>query len=143
MRLPYPVPGVPGCGGPAALVFMLHTKGWKPWVAGNIYKTFRRLLIYKILAEHEGQPRMTARQFYSLALFRIIAAVIGVVALACSSFAQQTEDVAATTAPALAPAASVEHPPDNALAPVDHRILGVLPNYRTANPLDVYEPLTA
>ena len=26
--------------------------------------------------------------------------------------------------------------------PVDHRILGVLPNYRTANPMAVYEPLT-
>jgi hypothetical protein len=86
---------------------------------------------------------MTACQLYSLALFRVVAVVAGVVALACSSFAQQTEDAAATTAPVLAPAASVEHPPDNAPAPVDHRILGVLPNYRTANPLDVYEPLTA
>src|ERR1700689_1863673 len=143
MRLAYRVPVISGSGARAACVLTSHTKRRNPWRSGNIYKTFGRLLIYKILAAHEGQPRMTARQFYSLALFRIIAAVIGVVALACSSFAQQTEDVAATTAPALAPAASVEHPPDNALAPVDHRILGVLPNYRTANPLDVYEPLTA
>ena len=34
-------------------------------------------------------------------------------------------------------------PADPTQEPVDHRILGVLPNYRTANPMDVYEPITA
>jgi hypothetical protein len=44
-------------------------------------------------------------------------------------------------------AQEIQKPPVNPGAadssnPADHRILGVLPNYRTANPMDVYQPLT-
>jgi|ERR1051326_8164422 hypothetical protein len=80
---------------------------------------------------------MTACQLYRgvLAPTAVVAIVLG-----CPSFAQQAADPAAVNAPD--PAAPIVRAPDKTQEKVDHRILGVLPNYRTANPLDVYQPIT-
>lgn len=60
--------------------------------------------------------------------------------LTASSYAQQQE---APPPPAGEPVQSKpEQKTDEPKEKVDHRILGVLPNYRTSNPLAVYEPLT-
>jgi len=57
------------------------------------------------------------------------------------TFAQDVPP-AADTAGAVQKNPEPAKPVDATQAPVDHRILGVLPNYRTANPMDVYEPIT-
>lgn len=76
---------------------------------------------------------------------RLGAAVLCTVLFACSTFAQQA-DRAVTPDPSPNASAPVERTPgqtaDKTKEEVDHRILGVLPNYRTANPMEVYQPLT-
>ena len=86
---------------------------------------------------------MIANSSYRRALLRISAALPCIVTLASLSFAQPVSDSVNPPA-AVSPAsgAPVERTPDKPQEQVDHRILGVLPNYRTANPYDVYEPLT-
>ena len=85
---------------------------------------------------------MNACHMCRRALLRITAVVLAVLPLASPSFAQQTADSPATglsPPEAGAPAVrALEKPQEQ----VDHRILGVLPNYRTVNPMDVYQPLT-
>lgn len=58
-------------------------------------------------------------------------------------FGQEVSDASAVPAASPAPATpGATRSADAKQEAVDHRILGVLPNYRTANPMDVYEPLT-
>jgi hypothetical protein len=58
------------------------------------------------------------------------------------SFGQQTAETAAPPAATAPNTPGVIRAPEEKQEEVDHRILGVLPNYRTANPMDVYVPLT-
>lgn len=85
---------------------------------------------------------MTARHFCRRALLRITAVALAVLPLAYPSFAQQSGESASTGVPAAEPGSPVERTTDKTQEQLDRRILGVLPNYRTANPLDVYQPLT-
>lgn len=68
--------------------------------------------------------------------------ILPVSLLAPVSFAQQTAETAAPPASTAPSTPGVVRSPDEKHEKVDNRILGVLPNYRTANPLDVYVPLT-
>ena len=47
------------------------------------------------------------------------------------------------TAPALPDAPVAKPVPIDIDTPADKRVLGVLPNYRTSNPVSVYQPITA
>jgi len=58
------------------------------------------------------------------------------------SFAQQTAETTAPPASTAPNAPGVLRAPEEKPQEVDHRILGVLPNYRTANPMEIYAPLT-
>src|SRR5258708_18655203 len=62
-----------------------------------------------------------------------------VLTLGTTGYAQQ----AAESPPAPAPSEVVQSKVPEKKNNVDHRILGVLPNYGTSNPLAVYQPLTA
>jgi hypothetical protein len=66
------------------------------------------------------------------------AALLGVLMLGMAGYSQQAaESPTPPGTPEIIQPKAPEKKDD-----VDHRILGVLPNYRTANPLAVYEPLT-
>lgn len=75
------------------------------------------------------------------ALFRTTAIILTALPFTYLSSAQQASD--STSSSGLPePGTSVERAPDKSQNQVDHRILGVLPNYRTANPMEVYQPIT-
>ena len=71
-------------------------------------------------------------------VLRRSAALLGLLALAATAYPQEATD------PPPTPGADgvSQRPAEQKKDEVDHRILGVLPNYRTSNPLAVYEPLT-
>ena len=77
------------------------------------------------------------------ARLRTLLAATCIVASASACAAQQVSDSAAPVAnPPAVEKPDKPRTPDTSNDKVDHRIMGVLPNYRTANPMDVYEPLT-
>jgi len=57
-------------------------------------------------------------------------------------FSQDTESSGSEPAPAISSAATPADPPVNVAPPQDKRIFGVLPNYRTAEDVGVYQPIT-
>ncbi len=67
------------------------------------------------------------------------AALLGLLALAATAYSQEATD----SPPAPGSDGAIQRSPEQKKNEIDHRILGVLPNYRTSNPLAVYEPLTA
>lgn len=86
---------------------------------------------------------MIARFISKAILARSLAAVKVCLFLGVA-FAQQASESNATGTASSAtatPGTTVE-PAEKTKEQLDKRILGVLPNYRTANPLDVYQPLT-
>src|ERR1039457_2868082 len=66
------------------------------------------------------------------------AAMLGVLALGMTGHSQPAADSLASAGSEI-----VQHKTEDKKDEPDRRILGVLPNYRTANPLAVYKPLTA
>lgn len=73
------------------------------------------------------------------------AMALGVLPFAGACYGQEPADSAAapaSTGGSVAPGVMRGTEDKGSKDSVDHRILGVLPNYRTANPMDVYEPLT-
>ncbi len=84
-------------------------------------------------------------------IFRRRAALSGVFVSAAltvvlPTFAQEADPAiqpaSANAAEGVEKSPEPKKPGDTTQEPVDHRILGVLPNYRTANPMAVYEPIT-
>jgi len=71
-----------------------------------------------------------------------VSAALTVVPATFAQDAQPAVQPVADTAGAVQKSPDPAKPADPSQEPVDHRILGVLPNYRTANPMDVYEPIT-
>lgn len=74
-----------------------------------------------------------------------MAAVICALPLASGCYGQQASESnggSSASGPATATGSPVERAPEKTKETPDHRILGVLPNYRTANPMDVYEPIS-
>src|SRR5258706_15165449 len=73
----------------------------------------------------------------SRCVLRRSAALLGALAFCMVGYSQQAAESPQTpgSSESVQSKAPVKKEPD-------HRILGVLPNYRTSNPLAVYEPLT-
>jgi hypothetical protein len=78
---------------------------------------------------------MIALKCYSCALRRSV--LVALLTLAATAYSQEAPDP-----PAPGTDGGVQRPVEQKKDDLDHRILGVLPNYRTANPMAVYQPIT-